>query len=116
MRKTLLAAVAVISMMTGTAMAVDTMQGGLVGSPVMDTGGNMIGSVTNVLLSDDSDMTVTGVVIMGQTGSYVVPPRKLTHAMGGGLTLNATPEEVAAMPVFGGDSAGEAKGEGGSGN
>lgn len=110
MRKTLLAAVAVVSLMAGTAMAQSTMSGGLIGVPVMDTGGNMIGSVTNVILGDDADMSVTGVVIKGQTGSYVVPPRKLTHADGGGLTLNATPEEVAAMPVFGGDSAGEAKG------
>lgn len=114
MRKTLLAAVAVISMMTGAAMAASTMTGGLIGVPVMDTSGNMIGSITNVILGDDVDMSVTGVVIKGQTGSYVVPPRKLTHADGGGLTLNATADEVAAMPVFGGDSAGEAKGEGGS--
>ena len=29
--------------------------GGLIGEPVMDTAGNMIGSVTNVILSDDAD-------------------------------------------------------------
>ena len=101
MRKTLLAAVAVVSMLAGSAMAASTMTGGLIGEPVMDTAGNMIGSVTNVLLGDDADMSVTGVVVKGQTGSYVVPPRKLTHAAGGGLTLSlllALREAGAKMP------------------
>lgn len=112
MRKFILAAVAAFSLIGGAAVA----QSGFMGAEVIDNEGMMVGTVSNVMLSDDSAMTITGVVVKTQTSSFVAPPAKLAFNAEGKLVLNATSEQIAAMPQFGGDSADMSKGGGNQSN
>jgi sporulation protein YlmC with PRC-barrel domain len=109
MRKLILAAVAVFGLVGGAAVG----QSGFVGADVTDKDGMMVGTVTDVMMSEASALTITGVVIKTETSSFVAPPAKLSFDAAGELVLDATSEEIAAMPQFGGDSAESSKGDAG---
>lgn len=112
MRKMIVAAVAALALVSGAAVA----QSGFVGEEVTDRDGMWVGTVTDVTMDDSSAMTLTGVVIKTNTGSFLAPPSRLMFNAEGKLILDASSAQIAAMPQFGGDSAESAKGEGGGSN